>query len=119
MPSINAWPFCDDVTETVVPGHTSTSPPRSRRNTDVSDPAVIDDPVSNRPLAKTTLPEEPELTGIATGRTPLLKAATVCGRDVASWPGCSRIIKRLPAASHVLPTGAARSSTTRVTGGAF
>ena len=86
MPSINAWPFRDDVTETVVPGHTSTSPPRSSRSTEVSDPAVTDDPVSKRPLAKITLPEEPELTGIASGRTPLLKAATVGGRDVVIRP---------------------------------
>src|ERR1700722_18578379 len=116
MPSISACPLCDDVTETVVPGHTSTSPPRSRRSTDVSDPAVIDDPASKRPLAKTTLPDEPVLTGTAAGRTPLLKAATVGGRDVASPSGCSRTIKRLPAASHVLPTGVTRSSTTRVIG---
>src|ERR1700688_87076 len=119
MPSISACPLCDDVTETVVPRHTSTSPPLSRRHTDVPDPAVTDDPASKRPLAKTTRPDEPALTGIATGRTPLLKAATVEGCDGASSSGCSLTIKRLPAASHVLPTGVTRSSTTRVTGGAF
>ncbi len=58
--------FCDGVTETVVPGQTRTSPPRDRRRTAVSAPAVIDEPDPMR-LSATTNDPVPPVTGTIAG----------------------------------------------------
>jgi hypothetical protein len=55
------------VTETVVPGHTRTSPPRASLSTAVSSAAVIDDPEATRLPASTSVPELPTATGTAAG----------------------------------------------------
>src|ERR1700676_2014619 len=119
MPSIKPCPLCAEVTDTVVPGQTSTSPPRSNRKTDVSDPAVTEDPATARLPARTTVPDEPGASGTAAGWIPCVNAGTVSGLAVAPSEETRRTIKRLPAASQVCPTGLSRSTTTRVTGGAF
>src|SRR5580700_7479368 len=119
MPSIRACPLCAEVTDTVVPGQTSTSPPLCRRSTDVSEPAVTEEPAAARLPARTTEPEEPGPSGTAAGWIPCVKAGTDGGLAVTSSEERRRTIKRLPAASQVCPTGLTKSTTTRVTGGAF
>src|SRR5579864_1229879 len=117
MPSIKSSPFGDVETETVVPGHTRTSPPRVRRRIAVSSPAVLEDPDATRLPVSTSDPDVPIATGTAAGCTPAVNAGTDGGLAVAASSGLMRMRRRLPMASQVYLTGAARSTTTRVTAG--
>ena len=109
-PSIMSRLFGEGVTETVVPGHTRTSPPRARCRTSVSDPAVTDDPEPSRLPASTSAPAPP-VTGTTAGAAPIdIPAATggTIGGDFllpafTSSAGLRRIINRLPAPSQVKP----------------
>jgi len=67
MPNIKACPFCEEVTDTVVPGHIRTSPPLSRRRIEVSEPAVTEDPAVMWLPARISAPDEPGANGTATG----------------------------------------------------
>src|SRR5690242_3431188 len=98
MPNISSRPLEDDVTETVVPGHTRTSPPRPRRKTAESDPAVTDDPVAILRPANITAPELPTDPAML-GCTPRLKAEAAAG--VVSLGARRRIVNVLPADSVV------------------
>ena len=46
MPNIMSRLLFEGVSDSVVPGHTRTSPPLARRNTVVSDPAVTEAPAA-------------------------------------------------------------------------
>src|SRR6266700_3455140 len=76
-PSIRSRFVFEDVTETVVPGHTRTSPPADKRRIAVSDPAVIADPEPIRLPANTKAPE-PLVTGITAG-APLRDRPDIAG----------------------------------------
>src|SRR5208337_2017285 len=76
MPSIKARPLCEDVTDTVVPGQTRTSPPRPRRRIAVSEPAVTEEPGITLLPASNTVPLEPFVSGTAAGCTPCVRAGT-------------------------------------------
>src|SRR5437879_10761086 len=98
MPSISSLPFCEEVTETVVPGHTCTSPPRCKRRMAVSTPAVSEEPVAMRLTAITTAPEFHGVIGTATGCTPEENAGTEGkGETYSSGWGWRRIACRLSA----------------------
>src|SRR2546426_7070289 len=81
MPSISSLPFCEEVTETVVPGHTCTSPPRCKRRRAVPTRAVSEEPVAMRLPAITTAPEFPGVIGTATGCTPEVNAGRRAKRN--------------------------------------
>src|SRR5271170_2925740 len=109
MPSIRSRLVCDGVIETVVPGHTRTSPPPVTRSTAVSDPAVIADPAEMRFPARTIVPE-PLVTGTTAGSRLRENPSTFGGSNgddffpaVASPAGFNRTIKRCPAPSHEYP----------------
>src|ERR1700722_14142644 len=103
MPSMSAWPFCEDVTETVVPGQTRTSPPRPSRNTAASEPALIDEPGGTFPPATERSIFEPACRGTATGWGAGVRVGTDGGFAVdcceAGCKPCRRTAKRLPEAS--------------------
>src|SRR3979409_394803 len=105
MPSISSCLFFDGVTETVVPGHTRTSPPCERCNTAVSEPAVTDEPEPMRLPASTTAPCPPE-TGTSAGDV-VEKLTTDGGWKgdfvpaFGSSGGFKRTRSRFPAASQV------------------
>ncbi len=101
IPSIRSFPFEDVVNETVVPGHTRTSPPRVSLIMAVSAPAVMDDPDATRLPVSTSEPELPTATGTAAGCTPVVSAGTDGGLAVADWFPRMRIRSREPEASHV------------------
>src|SRR5579864_8348509 len=117
MPSIKSPPLGEVETETVVPGQTRTSLPRVRRRMAVSSPAVMEDPDATRLPVSTNDPDVPMATGTAAGCTPAVNAGTDGGLAVAASSALTRMRRRLPMASHVYLTGAARSTTTRVTAG--
>src|ERR1700746_2469837 len=100
MPSIKSSPFGDVETETVVPGHTRTSPPRVRRRIAVSSPAVMEDPDATRLAVSTSDPDVPIATGTAAGCTPAVKAGTDGGLAVAASSAGLCITRRLPIDSH-------------------
>ncbi len=101
MPSISSLPFCEEVTETVVPGQTCTSPPRCKRRMAVSTPAVSEEPVAMRLPAITTAPEFPGVIGTATGCTPEVNAGTEGKAEPSSsGRGRRRITSRLFALSR-------------------
>src|SRR5271166_2671630 len=103
MPSIRSLEFSEGVTETVVPGQTSTSPPLAKRRIVVLEPAMSDDPAA-RLLEITTLPT-PSEAGTTTGPFGEPKASAAGGCDFlsaefASSGALNRIISRFPASSH-------------------
>src|SRR4029077_222699 len=108
MPSISSCLVCDGVTETVVPGHTWTSPCRDKCSTAVSEPAVTDDPAAMRLPAKTTEPEAP-VTGTISGADVMARTRSDGGwnGDFSPGPaftssgGFRRTIRRLPALSQL------------------
>src|ERR1700722_1162527 len=107
MPNIKSRAFFDGVTEIVVPGQIRTSPPRNRRNTVVSAPAVTDDPLPIRVPDTTTEPLPPPAAGTSAGVvvTPSVGTDGVSAllSALVSPGGLRRIISRLPAPSQVYP----------------
>src|ERR1700683_1292710 len=104
MPNIKSRAFFDGVTEIVVPGQIRTSPPRDRRSTAVSAPAVTDDPFPIRVPDNTTEPLPPvEGTMAAVAVVPNVgtEDASELLSALASPGGLRRIISRLPAPSQV------------------
>src|SRR5580658_10145666 len=115
MLSITLCRFCDGVTETVVPGHTCTSPPDERLTTAVSGPAVIVEPEpASFPVRANGLAVRTEAT-TGCGDCVRLGTVGVSNGELRAWsdalPRCTT--RRLPAASHVKARGARRSTTTR------
>src|SRR6202035_5645659 len=106
IPSISSCLFFDGVTETVVPGHTRTSPPRERCSTAVSEPAITEDPAAMRRPASRTDPW-PAVTGTKAGAGVIARDGAERGWNgdfpaaFTSSGGLRRTIKRLPAPSHV------------------
>src|SRR5579872_606683 len=109
MPNIKSRLLCDGLTESVVPGHTRTSPPRGKCKMVVSDPAVMDDPDPSRPASMTAEPVS-LVTGITSASLVSAKPAATGGSDDADFlpaftspGGRSLTIKRFPAPSHECP----------------
>src|SRR5213082_3424149 len=79
-PSIRSRRVREGVNETVVPGHTRTSPPPETRSTAVSEPAVTADPDASR-LPASTIAPDPPVTGTTIGAAPNVKLAAVGTSD--------------------------------------
>src|ERR1700675_3416962 len=99
MPNISSWPFLDAVTDTVLPGHTCSSPPRAMCRTAVSALAVTVDPEPIRLPASTADPVVRELTGTTAGCVGAENVGTVAGCNgagvaaLASSGGFNRMVR--------------------------
>src|SRR5438270_7507142 len=89
MPSIIWLPSAEVVTETVVPGHTRTSPPRPRRSTAVSLPALTDDPGARLLPANSNAPE---VAGAAGSMPCVITGGFATFGTADGSGGCSRIV---------------------------
>src|SRR5208282_233073 len=107
IPIMTSCVVRDGVTETVVPGHTRTCPPRASCSTAVSLPAVNEDPETILRLPASTTAPDPLVTGTAAGAVPRSRPGTlgICAGGVllafTSSGGFNRTINRLPAPSQV------------------
>src|SRR5262252_9511771 len=96
-------PFCEGVTDTVVPGQTCTSPPRDRRSVAVSAPAVIDEPEA-RPLPATACGPAARTSATGCGTELRFKVGGAWNGDVGDsaggfFPRCTTSL--FPAAAHL------------------